>query len=67
MGTLSSIASEPDVDHVFTTADYNGLLSIIDDITAAVDQALGEGVLISIESVGADGTVSQFEVLLPSL
>ncbi|MFQ6027557.1 MAG: VWA domain-containing protein, partial [Dehalococcoidia bacterium] len=65
MSTLEAIATSPDNEHVFTTADYSGLVNIIDTIAAAVHQSLGEGVLISIQSVGADGTVSIFEVLLP--
>ena len=55
MSTLNAIASEPDADHVFTAADFDGLLAVIADLVAAVDESLGEGVLIFIESVGRTG------------
>jgi hypothetical protein len=65
METLNAIASEEDADHVFTTADYAALLALIDDIVAAVDGSLNIGILITIQSVSPDGSVSEYEVLIP--
>ena len=65
MDTLNAIASEPDVDHVFTTSDYNAFLGLIDTLVAAVDAALDTGILVTIESVSPDGTINYSEVILP--
>ncbi len=65
MDTINAIATDPDVDHTFTTADFSGLLAIIDDIAAAVYGAAALGSLFTISAVSPDGTVVVSQILLP--
>ncbi len=65
MDTINAIATDPDVDHAFTTADFSGLLVIIDDIAAAVYGAAALGSLFAISAVSPDGTVVVSQILVP--
>ena len=78
--TLDAIASDPDSDHVFFTADFSGLLALVDEIVAAalaaakqvvtVQGGAGEaavatgGTLYDVESTAPDGSSVQSRVLV---
>ena len=62
--TLDAIASEPDVDHVFTADDYQDLLNIIDSIVEAVNAASDVGSIYDIEITPPNGNVMQCRALL---
>ena len=78
--TLDAIASDPDSDHVFFTADFSGLLGLVDEIVAAALEAAKQvvtvqggaseaalatgGTLYDVESRAPDGSAVQSRVLV---
>lgn len=62
LSTIDAIATDPNLDHAFTAADFATLLGIITNITLAVYNAAGT--LFTITSVSADGTVVVSQVFI---
>ena len=76
--TLDAIASEPDGDHVFSTADFSGLLDLVDAIVAAAFDASQLGIRVSggaaasvsagtiydVESTSQEGSAVKSRVLI---
>ena len=62
--TLNAIASEPDLDHVFTADNFQDLLTLIDGIVQAVNAASLAGAVYDIEITPPNGPVLQCRALL---
>ena len=62
---MPQMSTEPSYFHEVSTSHYAALLALIDDIVATFHGASDIGILITIQSVSPDGSVSEYEVLIP--
>ena len=62
--TLNAIASDPDLGHVFTPADFDLLWSIIDPLIEGINEASLAGTEFQIETTLEEGTPWQSQIVI---